>query len=116
MERLLCTTRVMNIYEDPICVLQHLCGAFQLMSKAYLHHTASLPRCLLKFPHKNVRTLVALEDLGRVTFHPVSYDAVHSKVDFNKFPHKNVRTLVALEDLGRGSTGATISTAGAKSY
>jgi hypothetical protein len=28
MERLLCVTRVMNIYEDPICVLQHLCGAF----------------------------------------------------------------------------------------
>jgi hypothetical protein len=95
MDRLLCTTRVMNIYEDPICVLQHLCGAFQLMSKAHLHHTANLPRCLLKF-HKEVHT---------VTFHPVSYDAVHSKVDFNKFPHKNVRTLVALEDLGRGSTG-----------
>jgi len=51
--------------------------------------------CLLKF-HKEVHA---------VTFHPVSYDAVHSKVDFNKFPHKNVRTLMALEDLGRGSTG-----------
>ena len=95
MDRLLCTTHVMNIYEDPICVLQHLCGAFQLMSKAHLHHTANLPRCLLKF-HK---------ELHAVTFHPVSYDAVHSKVDFNNFPHKNVRTLVALEDLGRGSTG-----------
>lgn len=95
MDRLLCTTRVMNIYEDPICVLQHLCGAFQLMSKAHLHHTAKLPRCLLKF-HKGVHT---------VTFHPVSYDTVHSKVDFNKFPNKNVKTLVALEDLGRGSTG-----------
>ncbi len=51
--------------------------------------------CLLKF-HKEVHT---------VTFHSVSYDAVHSKVDFNNFPHKNARTLVALEDLGRGSTG-----------
>ena len=42
MNRLLCTTRVMNIYAEPICVLQHLCGAFQLMSKAHLHHTANL--------------------------------------------------------------------------
>jgi hypothetical protein len=62
MERLLYVTNVINIYEDPICVLQHLCGAFQLMSKAHSHHTASLPRCLLKF-HKGIHT---------VTFHPVS--------------------------------------------
>jgi hypothetical protein len=95
MERVLSTTRVMNIYEDPICVLQHLCGAFQLMSKAHSHHTANLPRCLLKF-HKGSHA---------VTFHPVSYDVVHSHVDFNKFPRSNVMTLVALEDLGRGSTG-----------
>jgi len=95
MERLLCASRVMNVYEDPICVLQHLCAAFQLMSKAHSHHTANLPRCLLKF-HKGIRA---------VTFHQVSYDAVHSMVDFNKFPNKNVKTLVALEDLGRGSTG-----------
>ena len=85
----------MNIYADPICVLQHLCGAFQLMSKAHLHHTANLPRCLLKF-HKGIHT---------VTFHPVSYEDVHSKVDYDKYPNKNVKTLVALEDLGRVSTG-----------
>jgi hypothetical protein len=95
MERLLCATRVINIYEDPVRVLQHLCGAFQLMSRAHSHHTANLPRCLLKF-HKGIQA---------VTFHPVSYDAVHARVDFNKFPSKNVKTLVALEDLGRGSTG-----------
>ena len=95
MNRLLCTTRVMNIYAEPICVLQHLCGAFQLMSKAHLHHTANLPRCLLKF-HKGIQA---------VTFHPVSYEDVHSKVDYDKYPNKNVKTLVALEDLGRGSTG-----------
>ena len=95
MERLLCTTRVRSIYDDTICVLQHLCGAFQLMAKAHLHHTANLPRCLLKF-HKGI---------SAVTFHPMSYDAVYSKVDFNKFPNQNVKTLVALEDLGRGSTG-----------
>ena len=53
MDRSLCVTRVMNIYADPICVLQHLCGAFQLMSKAHPHHTANLPRCLLKF-HKGM--------------------------------------------------------------
>jgi hypothetical protein len=95
MDRLLCATNVMNIYEDPIRVLQHLCGAFQLMSKAHSHHTANISRCLLKF-HKGIHT---------VTFHPVLYHDVHSKVDFNKFPNKNVKTLVALEDLGRGSTG-----------
>jgi hypothetical protein len=95
MERLLCASCIMNVYEDPICVLQHLCAAFQLMSKAHSHHTANLSRCLLKF-HKGIHA---------VTFHQVSYDAVHSMVDFNKFPNKNVKTLVALEDLGRGSTG-----------
>jgi hypothetical protein len=95
MDRSLCVTRVMNIYADPICVLQHLCGAFQLMSKAHPHHTANLPRCLLKF-HKGMHA---------VTFHPVPYGVVHSKVDYDKYPNKNVKTLVALEDLGRGSTG-----------
>jgi hypothetical protein len=95
MERLLGVTRVMNLYENPIRVLQHLCGAFQFMPRAHSHHTANLPRCLLKF-HKGIHA---------VTFHPVPYDAVHSRVDFNKFPNKNVKTLVALEDLGRGSTG-----------
>jgi hypothetical protein len=95
MDHLLCATNVMNIYEDPIRVLQHLCGAFQLMSKAHSHHTANISRCLLKF-HKGIHT---------VSFHPVPYHDVHSKVDFNKFPNKNVKTLVALEDLGRGSTG-----------
>eukprot|EP00981_Chlorochromonas_danica_P011607 scaffold4144_cov261-Ochromonas_danica.AAC.1 len=66
----------------------------QLMSKAHSHHTAELPRCLLKF-HKGIHA---------VTFHPISYEAVHSKVDYDKYPNKNVKTLVALEDLGRGST------------
>lgn len=95
MERKLCTTPVMNIYQEPIRVLQHLCHAFQLMFHAPLDHTSGLPRCLLKL-HK---------DVCRVTFHPASYDAVVSEVDFNKFPSKDVKTLVALEDLGRGSTG-----------
>ena len=95
MDRVLCVTRVMNIYDDSIGVLRHLYGAFQLMSKAHLHHTANLPRCLLKF-HKGIHA---------VTFHPMSYEDVHSKVDYDKYPNKNVKTLVALEDLGRGSTG-----------
>lgn len=95
MDRLLCTSDVMNINEDPIRVLQHLCGAFELMSKAHMYHTANLSRCLLKF-HKGAQ---------KVTFHPVSYDVVHSQVNFDKFPNKSVKTLVALEDLGRGSTG-----------
>jgi hypothetical protein len=68
MDRLLCTTHVMNIYEDPICVLQHLCGAFQLMSKAHLNHTANLPRCLLKF-HKEVHALTFNSDGTRLYSH-----------------------------------------------
>ena len=95
MDRLLCVTRVLNINTDPMCVLQHLCSAFQLMSKAHLHHSIKLSRCLLKF-HKGTHA---------VTFHPVSYEDVHSKVDYDKYPNKNVATLVALEDLGRGTTG-----------
>ena len=95
MERVLNTTDIINIYEDPFRVLQHLCGAFQLMSKAHSQHAANLSRCLLKF-HKGIHT---------VTFHPVSYHDVHSKVNFDKFPSSRVKTLVALEDLGRGSTG-----------
>ena len=95
INRVLCATRVMNIYQDPVCVLQHLCSAFQLMATAHLRHTASLSRCLLKF-HKGIST---------VTFHSLSYDDVISTVDFDKFPSRTVKTLIALEDLGRGSTG-----------
>jgi hypothetical protein len=97
MERWLCTTNVMNIYHDPACVLQLLCGAFQIMSKAHLYYTSKLPRCLLKL-YKNMHA---------VTFHPVSYEDVYSMVAFDKFPISNVNvgSLVALEDLGRGSTG-----------
>ncbi len=65
------------------------------MSRAHSHHTANLPSCLLKF-HKGMHA---------VTFHPVHYEVVHSKVDYDKYSNKNVKTLVALEDLGRGSTG-----------
>jgi len=44
-------------------------------------------------------------DKFAVTFHPVNFEDVYSKVDFNKFPRSNTKTLIALEDLGRGSTG-----------
>jgi hypothetical protein len=91
MDRLLCATDVVSIVSDPHRVLQLLCSAFQLMARSRLHHRANLSRCLLKFhkgihavtfhpkshedvypmvnfdkfPSKNIRTLVALEDLGR---------------------------------------------------
>jgi hypothetical protein len=91
MERKLCTTAVMNIHTHPKEVLQLLCGAFQLMANAHTHHNGNLRRCLLKFhkgiktvtfhpasydevephvdynkyPSKNVKNLIALEDLGR---------------------------------------------------
>jgi hypothetical protein len=95
MERVLCTTDVVNIYKDPKRVLKLLCSAFQVMAKSNLHHRPKLSRCLLKF-HKGIQT---------VTFHPVSHDEMHAEVDFDKFPNMNVKTLVALEDLGTGSTG-----------
>ncbi len=91
MERLLCTTEVVSIRTEPSRVLQLLCRAFQLMAMAHTHHSGKLSRCLLKFhkeisavtfhpasyediqplvdfnkfPAKNVKNLVALEDLGR---------------------------------------------------
>jgi hypothetical protein len=92
MERLLCCTEVLNIHSNPVRVLEVLSGAFQLMATSHLHHHSNLPRCLLKFhkknigtvtfhpasyksvhsmidfdkfPNTNVKTLVALEDLGR---------------------------------------------------
>lgn len=95
MERLLCTTEVMNINTDPHSVIQLLCSAFQIMASSRTYHRQNISRCLLKF-HK---------DIGAVTFHPVSHEDIYHMVDFNKFPSKAVKTLVALEDLGRGSTG-----------
>ncbi len=91
MERVLCTTEVVSIRSEPKRVIQLLCSAFQLMARSRTHHRANLSRCLLKFhkgihavtfhpvsygdihsmvnfdkfPSKNVKTLVALEDLGR---------------------------------------------------
>jgi len=87
MIRSLCTTSVMNIYKDPINVLQHLCSALLLMSKTHMHHTSNLSRCLSKF-HKGVPS---------VTYHHMSYDEV---VNFyvltntfmrNRKIHKDVR-------------------------
>jgi len=91
MVRLLCTTKVMNVHTDPQRVVQLLCSAFQLMASPRTQYHPGLSRCLLKFhkdihavtfhpmphdaiyrmvdfnkfPNKNVKTLVALEDLGR---------------------------------------------------
>ncbi len=91
MERELCTTDVVSIRTEPNRVLQLLCRAFQLMAMSHTHHSGRLSRCLLKFhkdisavtfhpvsyediqplvdfnkfPSKNVKNLVALEDLGR---------------------------------------------------
>ena len=95
MERLLCTTEVVNIRTDPNCVLRLVCSALKFMAMSCTGHRPNLSRCLLKF-HK---------DNSAVTFHPMSFEEVYSTVNFDKFPSKNVKTLVALEDLGRGSTG-----------
>lgn len=91
MTRHLCTTEVVSIYSDRLRVLTMLCSAFHVMNVAHMHHTPHLSRCLLmfhknttvvtfhpasysevykkvdfsKFPAASVKTLVALEDLGR---------------------------------------------------
>lgn len=91
MGRVLSTTDVVNIHTNPIRVLQLLCSAFQLMAMPRPHYDGSVSRCLLKFhkeirtatfhpaayddilslvdfnkfPSRDVRSLIALEDLGR---------------------------------------------------
>lgn len=91
MDRVLYTTEVMDIRRDTTRVIELLCSAFQLMASAHTHYHANLSRCLLKFhkgitavtfhpmshedvhsavdygkfPSRSVKTLVALEDLGR---------------------------------------------------
>jgi hypothetical protein len=95
VERLLCTTPVMNIHSDPIDVLNHLCGALLLMSTSQLHDRGLISRCLLRF-HK---------DTTMVSYHSATYDQVFSTVNFDRFPNRNTKNLIALEDLGRGATG-----------
>jgi hypothetical protein len=91
VERLLSVTSVIDIHQNPEVLLQHLCGAFSLMCLSQLHHQGSIARCLLRFhkdssivsyhpvpyddiipnvrfnrfPNRNTKNLIALEDLGR---------------------------------------------------
>lgn len=95
MHRMLTTTSVLNIHDAPEVVLQHLCGAFELMSKSCINHNANLSRCLLKF-HK---------DSNLITYHPVVFQDVYDSINFHRFPNSNTKKLLALEDLGRGSNG-----------
>ena len=95
MERLLATTKVMNINTQYDEVIQLLCSASQLMANSCTYYHANISRCLFKF-HK---------DMFAVTFHPATHEEIYPMVNFNKFPNKTVKTLVALEDLGRGSSG-----------
>ena len=95
MKRLLCTTRLINIHDDPVCVLQHLCGAIQLMTKSHLHYIAKLSKCVLQF-HKGDEA---------VTFHSAPSQVNLSNLNFTIFPDNNVNSLVTLKDLGRGATG-----------
>jgi hypothetical protein len=122
MKRLLCCTEVLNIYSNPIRVFEVLSCAFQLMAKSHLHHHNNLPRCLLKFhkeidavtfhpasyesvhnmvdfdkfPNKNVKTLVALEDLGRGSTGKawlcVTVTKPHSSSCVLKFDSENVNS------------------------
>ena len=94
VDRHLCTTRVLNIYEEAELVIQHLCSAFLLMS-ASRKHNLNVSRCMFKF----------YLDTSTVTYHPMSYETVFQTVDFNLFPLDSTKTLIAMEDLGRGATG-----------
>ena len=89
--RVLNTTEIVNIHTNYDLVLQLLCSAIQLMATSCTNYSEAVPRCLLKFhkdsksvsfnshpyakvmsslnfdkfPRPNVKTLVAVEDLGR---------------------------------------------------
>ena len=102
IQRVLCTTEVIHIHNDPILVLQHLCSAFHMMSSSYIHqHPMNVSPCLFKF-HKSIST---------ITYHPIniSYTTdINTMINFNQYPNNssnNVNTLIAVEDLGRGSSG-----------
>ncbi len=96
VERRLCTTQTLSIYDDPEYVLQVLCSAFYMMALSQMNHRGGRhSQCLLKF-HKNSKS---------VTFHPASHISIYELLDFDKFPTKSVKNLLAIEDLGRGSTG-----------
>lgn len=97
MERLLYTTAILNIHNDPFRVVQLLCSAFKRManSRNTNHHRPNLSRCLLKF-HQGQHA---------VTFHPYSASYAIDTHQIGKFPANSIKTLVALQDLGIGSTG-----------
>jgi len=97
IERLLCTTPILNIHKNPRQVLQLLCSAFKVMAKSRINYRPNLSRCLLKF-HQGENA---------VTFHPYSTSNVDIDqiVRSGKFPANSTKTLVALQDLGLGSTG-----------
>ena len=91
MERLLCTTNVLSVRSELPKLLEVLHSCFTQMAIAHTNHRAKLSKCLLKFhknveavtfhpfsyedvfsivdfnrfPRKDVKTLIALEDLGR---------------------------------------------------
>jgi hypothetical protein len=95
VERLLSVTPAIDIQEHPEVLLQHLCGAFFLMSLSQPHDQGSIARCLLRL-HK---------DSPRVSYLPVPYDQIFANVRLNRFPNRNTKNLIALEDLGRGASG-----------
>lgn len=90
--RILSTTEVMNIFEDYTTVLKHIYTSFLRMNQVNIHFRRGVPRSLFKlhkdekritwhplseipidltalasskFPRKNTRALLAVEDLGR---------------------------------------------------
>lgn len=94
VERLLCTTDVVNIHEEPTRVLDLLFASFTVMANSHRYYSCH-SSCFIKF-HK---------DISAVTFHPISCEDELASVNFGRYPRSNTKTLLALEDLGRGSTG-----------
>jgi hypothetical protein len=104
-DRILHTTKVLNIYEDKDAVLKTICTALTRMAQAKRGHKKSKSVSFLKF-HR---------DSNMITWHSSEFDSLSIRVSFNHYPRSNTKTLVALEDLGRGSSGkawlaVTIST------
>jgi hypothetical protein len=77
-------------------LLQTLCTALTRMSLARAKHYDETKATFMFKLRKDVVCL---------TWHPISYNAINERLDFDKFPRSTTKTLFAVEDLGRGASG-----------
>ena len=94
VDRRLYTTKVYDIYEEPVGVLNLVYHAIFMMTQARGRPRSAPSRFLLGF-HKEKEP---------ITWHPMP-ENIMLEVNFSKFPHGTVKNLFAIEDLGRGAAG-----------